>query len=41
MHPFQYQSFVESPRGAVPRWTCALGVIHAVACAVGLTLHLL
>jgi len=32
---------VEDPRGTLPRWVCALSVVHAVMCAVGLTLHLL
>lgn len=41
MHFIQYHSFVESPRSTLPRWACALGVVHAVVCAVGLTLHLL
>ena len=41
MNFFPYESIVESPRGAVSRWSCVLGVLHAVACAVGLTLHLL
>lgn len=41
MHFIQYNSIVESPRGSLPRWACALGVVHAVVCAVGLTLHLL
>lgn len=29
------------PQGNLPRWVCALGILHAVVCAVGLTLHLL
>lgn len=41
MHFIQYHSFVESPRGALPRWACALGVLHTLVCAIGLTLHLL
>ena len=42
MHPFsEYPSFIESPRGTLPRWACALGVVHAVLCAVGLTFNLL
>jgi hypothetical protein len=41
MHFIQYDAIVENPRGALPRWTCALGVVHAIVCAVGLTLHLL
>jgi hypothetical protein len=41
MHFIQYHEFVENPRGALPGWVCALGVLHAVICAVGLTLHLL
>ncbi len=40
MHPLD-QPFIESSRGALPRWACALGVIHAILCAVGLTFHLL
>ena len=35
------QPFVENSRGTLPRWACALGVVHAILCAVGLTLHLL
>ncbi len=41
MHFVQYETIVENPRGALPRWSCVLGVLHAVVCAVGLTLHLL
>jgi hypothetical protein len=42
MHPqLQDLSFVESPRPALPRWACALGIVHAVVCAVGLTFHFL
>lgn len=33
--------FVESSRGTLPRWACALGVVQAIVCAVGLTFHLL
>jgi hypothetical protein len=32
---------VADPRGTLPRWVCALSVVHAVVCAAGLTLHLL
>ena len=39
--PTLSQSFIEDARGTLPRWTCALGVVHAVLCAVGLTFHLL
>jgi hypothetical protein len=42
MHPqIQDHPFIESPRGVLPRWACALGVVHAILCAVGLTFHLL
>lgn len=41
MHSLPHFSPVEDPRGTLPRWFCALGVLHAVVCAVGLTLHLL
>jgi hypothetical protein len=41
MHFIPCDSIVENPRGALPRWACALGVLHAVICAAGLTLHLL
>ncbi len=40
MHFLPYHSLVEDSRGTLPRWVCALGVVHAVVCAVGLTLHL-
>lgn len=32
---------VEDPRGTLPRWVCALSVVHAVVCAVGPPLRLL
>lgn len=41
MHFLPYHSVVEDPRGTLPRWVCALSVLHAVVCATGLTLHLL
>lgn len=41
MHFLQHSAFVETPRGAIPRWICALGVVHAVLCATGLTFHFL
>ncbi len=41
MHFIPCGSIVEDPRGTLPRWVCALSVVHAVVCAVGLTLHLL
>ncbi|HEY0864091.1 MAG TPA: hypothetical protein VGD97_08305 [Lacunisphaera sp.] len=41
MNFLPYHALVEDPRGTLPRWVCALGVLHAVVCATGLTLHLL
>ncbi len=41
MHPLQEPAFIESPRGLLPRLVCALGVVHAVLCALGLTFHFL
>jgi hypothetical protein len=41
MHFIPCDSIVEDTRGNLPRWVCALSVLHAVVCAVGLTFHLL
>jgi hypothetical protein len=41
MHPFHSEAIIETPRGPLARWGAVLGVLHAVGCAVGLTLHLL
>ena len=44
MHPTAYEQLEladPGPRSPWARCICALGVVHAVICAVGLTLNLL
>jgi hypothetical protein len=42
MHPFIEESAgPAAPRHSLSLWTRALGLLHAIGCASGFTLHLL